>query len=574
MTILQASREAQTPRLRLFWTSVAALSIVCIFILPFSVPPRIPTFSTSYTVGFNNRIAAVATVLISLAVAVYLWWRKAGAYVREASEPMPGWWLAAASTVSVAYTAYLGWRVVRADIFFGDAGYFMTQLAQWLHFHAKLYSELEFPYGPILFYWPVICTRVLGRVGVSPEAAYIVSLAVMQVAGLGVVFYVLRKLPLSRGMRAVALAGSTIATLTPVFGLNYTMFRFALPYAAILWIADCKGFWKQAMWCGLGGMLMLGVSVELAVAFSGGVAFYAIFCAITGERRWLLLSLVPMADFLLFAGLMGKDYFRMVSKVGEGEYNLIVDPAYAHIDILLIAAVALSPFAIAGYTRRYGRQAAGLVGMYGAALGMIPSALGSCDALHTFFSGLGVGLLSLLAVDGYKNLLPKVWVGMFLLWAINNPIEQVVLMRSSLHRVLVGGPADMEGFDMPRLEAVTAGEKIAAPILLPLSVQRELMRNGQYEQSFFCYMETVWDDESEEIKVAEMHRARYVLLPNMDYKWTVIVDNLPRTRMFRLGYAYPERHPMYEVGAIIQQDLSEHWVPVSTFGNYMLYRQR
>ncbi len=561
---------------QLFWAGIVALTIGCVFILPFAFPPQIPTFSSSYTIGFNNRVAAIATALISLFVAIMLWRLRAGAVVREPAvdRPMPLRWLGYSALAAVAFTAFLGWRVVRADVFYGDAGYFIAQLTHGLHNHATLYRDLEFAYGPLLFWWPASFIKMLGPLGIGPEAAYMVSLAAMQVAGLAMVFYILGKLPLLRRTRGIALVMLAFGTLEPMLALNYTMFRFAWCYAAILWIADRRGLAQQAALFVLAQMMALAVSAEVGIAFALGVGALGVYRAAWGERRALLLCVAPVAGALLFVAIEGWAYFRVIGTFGKGGFNSIVDPS-ANIVIFLLLSVGVAPFAVAGYIKRHGPSAAGVVGVYGASLGMVPSALGHSDSLHTFFSGVGFGLLALLAIDAFKSSWSKVWLGLLALSAVLSTAEESLYFRPTIQRVLLHGPADTGGFDMDRLLAATHGQKIAAPLNLPQPLKRELMRDDKYEPSFFCGLMDAWDESGERIEVAEMRKSEYALVPLYNYlTGGGMADNRRRFRIFRLGYTYKQRHPEYILGSVIEEEVRTHWVADSAFGDYMLYRQR
>ena len=162
---------------------------------------------------------------------------------------------------------------------------------------------------------------------------------------------------------------------------------------------------------------MLAVSAELGIAFAVGAVLYALYLAVMSGPRWLILAAAPPLAFALFAVTVGGNYFHALATFGDGSFNSVVDPSRIHIDILILAAVAVSPYAMAGLVRSNPAGASGVVGMYGAALAMLPSALGRCDALHTFFNGIGIALLALLAIRSWSAVWPRVWVALFILSA-------------------------------------------------------------------------------------------------------------------------------------------------------------
>ena len=329
---------------RVFWIAVALVTIVGTFLLPMAFPPAAFLRSSSYVTGFNNRVAAVAVMAISLAVTAYLYWKRRGVGVRveAAGDTMPLRWLVIASVVAVLFTAGLGAVVVRANAYFSDMSYWHVQTAHALHYQAKLYQDVEFAYGPILFYWPLWVERWLGHFGVNQDAAYLAALAVVQVAGLAVLFYVLQQLPASRRVRGIGFAALTFGTLTPLLGMNYSMLRFAAPYAAILWIAKRSGLAVQAASVAVAEVVMLGISPEIGISFAGGVIAYALYRGVVEARRWLLLVPVPLLAFGLFAVVVDKGYFYTMSKFSEGMLNEIIQPS-PQVYAFLLFAVVLAP---------------------------------------------------------------------------------------------------------------------------------------------------------------------------------------------------------------------------------------
>lgn len=571
----QVSSQASRPRhLLWFWTAVGIVSAVAIFVLPLRFPPQAPSFSPSYEVGFNNHVAAVATAFISFSVALILFWLRVGPSVpprTKRTARLPRWWLGAASLAAIFFTAVLGGIVVHGDVPFGDADYFVTQLSHALYDpNAVLFRDIEFPYGYLLFYWPLLFIKVLGHAGLSPAAAYMVSLAAMHVLGLALLFYILGRLPLSRVAQGVAMATLTLGSLSPILGLNYTLFRFTLPYAAILWIARRKGLPRQALLFAAGEIGMLLVSAELGIAFAVGTALYAAYLAVTSSPRWLAVALAPPLALALFAASVGRSYFHAIATFGDGSFNSVVDPSRIHIDILILAAVAVCPYAMAGLARSTPAEAPAVIGMYGAALAMLPSALGRCDALHTFFNGIGIALLALVAIRSLGGLWPKVWVALFILSASWSQATQAGRLIPQL-AAMVRNPGSTGGFNVASLEKIARGERISAPLDLPLPVRRQLMRDRQYEPTYYCRMPPNRSDET--MRIAEMRRAPFTLLPAGDYTMRPDIIGGASQSWLNYGHRYTLIHAEYIAGALMEQEVRQHWAPVSTFGSYILYRR-
>jgi hypothetical protein len=557
-----------------FWITVALVGGASVFLLPFAWPLKTPTFSNSYPYGFNNRIAELSAALTSAAVLLILWMRRMGRTPREmsASEAMPRRWLLFGAVVAVIFTAGLGAGAIHAKVYYSDASFFMIQIDRVLHDHAVLYRDVEFPYGPILFYWPALTQWAFRLVGISPAASYLFTLALMQVLGLGLLFFILERLPLTRATRKLFFAVCIFATLTPLLGLNYTLLRFLLPHAMFLAIARRRSLSVEVALFALGQIVAMGFSPEIGVAFLGGTVVYALYRCFKDGPLWLVAAVSPLAASFLFSSLIGNAYFSTMRRFAFGAFNLVVTPDF-HILILLTAAVALSPIAVAGFLQTDHPRAAAMLGFYVISLGMMGPALGRCDALHTFFGGLGVYLLSLIAVDGIVSRPARLWVIALAAAIVYSQLEDIYIYRVLLQRALVWGPPHNDGVDLSRLETLTGGEPIATPFTTSKRVMDELSQRGQRVPSYFVFMDT-WDDADERQKISELRRAPFALIPNFNYQITH--DGVDQGRMLPLLHThlhYRQRFRPWRQGVLIAKELREHWTPVGSVGLYTVYRQ-
>ena len=575
-----SSRSSEPPPVRrgqqaLFWCAVALLSALGVFVLPFAFPPAIPTFSTSCTYGFNNRVAELFTVSFSAIVLLLLWRMRMGRTPSEGSpgERTPPRWLWFASLAAIVFTAVLGGCVVHANIFYSDASHFITQLGRVVRDHAALYRDVEFPYGPIFFYWAAAIQKGLALVGVSAAAAYMVTLASMQVLGLYMLFYILEWLPLTHRLRALALVLLTFGALTPLLGMNYTLLRFLLPHTLFLAIARCRSLAAQTILFVGAQVVALAFSPEIGAAFLGGVGCYALYRCFTAGWSWIAAAAAPLAAAGLFIAITSKDYFSVMHHFAVGAFNLVVMPEY-HILILLIAAIALSPIAVAGYLQSRDPRAASMLGFYIISLGMMAPSLGRCDPLHTFFGGFGVYLLSLVAVSRMASVPARLWVAALALGIIGYQVDDFRVYKILINQAVEPGPLGSDGVDLSRLEALIHGQRIAAPIITPQRVTEELIRLNQYEPSRFVFMLDVWDDPSEQQKVEEVRRAPYALVPNWRYQ-TAHPDFEASlvSRAFRFNYRYHPKFAPWIQGKLLMQEFHDHWTPVDSVGAYTVYHQ-
>lgn len=561
---------------RLFWLLVSLLTLFGVFVLPMAFPTAMPTRSTSYVIGFNNRVAAIDLILISFFVAVYLYWKNLGARVSPLGEPekIPLRWLGIVSLFPILCTTILGRLAAQSQVDVDDIGYWQTLILQWSHYHGKIYRDFEFVYGPILFYWPAYVEKALGHLGIGPWPSVMVALLALQLVGIAILFYLLQQLPLSRNLKIIAFIATAIGP--PLLGMNYTMFRFATAYAALFWVTKQPRLPTQALFSGLGALFLMCISADAGMVFSAGIVAYALYRGLFDERRWLAVIPAPIAGLALFTLLVNKNYFYTPSNFSKGLYTHIVEPS-PYIDALLIVAAVLAPLAIAGYVRRYGRSAGPIFGMYIAALAMLVSALGCSIPRHVFTSGLGLCLISLIGLNEYRGKWARAGLAVVLLlplWCVADSALSFPFSQTA-HKI---GPND---FDLPRLLAVTAGGKVYMPIAKPPDfVSDALLADGQFQPSYFAHLTNSETPEGEQRKIAEMEQATFVLMPEFDLdELTWYPENRRRFRIFRLGYTYKPIHPYFRPGAMIQADLNRNYVPIEEFravgeDKFMLYRKK
>ena len=564
-----------------FWSAAGVVSALAIFVLPFAFPPPVPTFSTSYTYGFNNRVAELSAVAISFAVVIFLWATHSGrARIADSDSPpnqisdkIPRSWLLYASLAVILFTAVLGGFMVHSGIYYSDASYYLTQIGRITHDHVALYRDVEFAYGPIFFYLPTAVQIALGHVGIPPEPASMVSLVLQQIAGLWMLTYILNWLPLSRRIRGLALALFTFGTLTPLLGMNYTLLRFLIPQVLFLGILRSRSPAAQTLLFAVAQFVALGCSAEVGAALLGGVGCYALYRCFTSGWKWLAPAFSVLASTALFAAVMNKDYFAVMGHYAVGGFNLVVMPDF-HVLILLIATIALSPIVVAGYLQTRSPRAAAMLGFFAISLAMMIPGLGRCDALHTFYSGVGVYLLSLAAVGRLRTIPARVWVVAIVTMVVANQVDDFRVYKVLMRQAVFPNPEEDMDVDFARLEVLTHGQRVAAPIVTPWHTTRDLIRLGQYEPSYYVFMVGVWDDPSERRKIADMRHAPYALVA--DWKYETAHPDFETSlisRVFRFGYRYHPNHAPWIQGALLQQELAVNWTLVGKAGDYLVYHQ-
>ncbi len=565
-----------------FWCGVVLATWLGVFLLPFAFPPPLPTFSSSYTYGFSNRIAGMAAMAIGTAVLAMLALRNRQSIAEPLRyEPLPTRWLSYAMVAAAAFTAWFGGHWIHSNVFYDDGSYVLMQLNRGVRDGATLYRDFEWPYGPLLYYWPAWTQRLLGHFHVSAGAAYVVTLAVMQVIGISMLAYVLSRLPITRGLRGCMLLLCTYGTLTPILGINYTLLRFLLPHTLLLAGVRCRSVWAQTAAFAVGTVVALSISPELGIALLAGLCAYGGYRAWHDGAAWLMLPSVSFLSAAAFFTAVSRDLLFVLKNMSAGGLNMLVQAEF-HIVVLLVAAVALAPLAVAPYLRRPGvngrKDAATMLAFYMCSLVMLGPALGRCDPLHTFFGGLGVFILSLVSItrllaEPRRRVWRYAWLGLL---GVTIHLHQVDKLTRNAAQIpwLLREPCKDDGVDFAKLRQLTGGGRVAIPVQVPQRVSEALFHLGELQPSYSVYMRGAWDAASVQRKIADMRTAPYLLIPdwafNHEYEQP---DTRTWIRLLQLHRSERRQQLAYVPGEQIVIELRSHWKKLGSVGQYSVYQQ-
>ena len=270
-----------------------------VFVAPFIFPPPVrSTVSVANAAGFNNRLAviAAATLAVTTFVVAFLHKQSVATRIPAAAEavrlPKRLWiTICLLITLCIASASFII-RAARIR-YERDAAYFINQMRNHELYHLRLWSQVEFPYGPLLFYPPVLLHRLLSPLQVSMDTCYFATLAAEQVVGVLLLTYILNMLPLGRRLRVLAFCISVMLTCQPLLGLNYTLMRFLAAPAALLFCIRRGPRWL-ALSFALGQLFTLSVSPEVGFAFAAGALAYVAVRMRSNMLRWagVLLALL------------------------------------------------------------------------------------------------------------------------------------------------------------------------------------------------------------------------------------------------------------------------------------------
>lgn len=584
---------------------VAALTPLLVFVLPFFVPtPPAHTVSASDLAGFNNGTAVMSAVLLSVAMLVLAWWSNGGKEAVIRHEPtfalLPKSLVGGVVAATAVLQSFAGWAILAShERNLGDAGYIIEQATVRADTARSLYTQIEFAYGPLLLLPEVWISRALGC---SVGVAYFVVLVVQSALGLLMLAYLVNALPIRADLRKVAFLCLAVAAVTPHFGLNYTLFRFASPLFVYWWATRTRSPWLCAALLTAGVVLELLISPELGFATAAGVVTFGSLRALQSGWRWLVTAVLPVVVLLGLLLTLGRPYLHMASMFTRGALNLPVGP-YPHVLLLLVALIWLVPRTLGRWVDLRDQRSARLLGFYVSSVAFVPAALGRCDPLHVMFNGTGLWILAVMAFDKSTRPARIAWavcLAFVVLWdhRVNERLFQfqdmVILRRGVLDRLsprthealarvlahhnpyreylLSRDAAHDRPLNMEELRRFVGDTPVVTPAEISPDVEAQLRQAHLYSPGFFAFWVDTMNDSTEQRIVKTVNSHEWMLLPA---SWQEGFLQLPRSTGFfqGLNLYYKQRKPvLYCPGALFNENTQEHWRLVWSFGSYLLYK--
>ena len=586
---------------------VCLAAVLLVFIVPLFVPMKpVQTISPSYLAGFNNTFATLAAATLSVLVFLLtLWFRWRGfALPRLAAtrnERLRGGFIAAVVLASAAVLAVCAWLVTASHLrYLADAGYFIEQATVRRDTGRALYTQLEFAYGPLLLLPEIWLSQLLHC---SMTAAYYVTLVLESSLGLLMLAFVLNEVPMRASLRKPAFVLLAIGAITPHLGLNYTFFRFVSPFAVLLFATRSRSVWRCALLLSVGEVFVVLISPELGLAMAVGVMTFGLLRAWGEGWRWLLTAILPIAVLGTLLLTLGVPFLHMAATFSRGALSLPVGP-YPHILVFLFALVWLVPFGMARYAPLREPLGSRLLALYAISLAFLPAALGRCDPLHILFDGVGVLVLSLMGLSGSSKRSRLAWlaaIAVLVAWNhfvnerlfvsrsaevmrqtfvphLPKPVAATLVKvagnyRKDLGEVLGQRPSTDFYLDEAQLNRLVGNAPVVTPIEIPLSLENQLKRTHHYDPGYYAFWVDMMNPAAEQRSIRDINACTWMLLPRV---WRS--DNVHTTQWLHLFQGlklpYRTRHTApYDAGLAFEQNLEQHWIPVQSFGQYVLYRQ-
>lgn len=389
---------------RVVLLGLAAFALI--FVLPWFVPAH-RSASDSWLFGFNNAFAILGVGAVFVALTLPGLLGRPTIFHSDAvvaasrgvirSDRAPGFRVPAIVLAVVAAAVGLAFWAATASSYFGESSSFLGAIDLVL-MGKHVYSDFQWPYGPLFIYGPIAISAFTGG-SIRIDAAYVLSVAAEAAAGIFFLAALVRRLDVPRrfGLALFVLVG--IAGLNLTMGENYTHFRFALPFAAFVYVdrralaaanANDRASLLTIIALLAGAAALVSPEIALVTAF--GLAALSVGYARNGMRWMLAGAPLALLSPAAVAALCSKDYFFLAIAFGGGGYSFPVLPN-AHLLFFVASALFAVPLLA---LRGVSRDADGplCLALAVASTLFVAPALGRCDPGHVYWNGIVVFVVS------------------------------------------------------------------------------------------------------------------------------------------------------------------------------------
>ncbi len=383
-------------RRQLLRAAVFVAGVLAVFVVPFALPPS-NGISMSYRVGFNNHLALVTLLAVTLGFG--LWTRGWGLHLGLESKPPlrhRAWvWLLVGLLIALpGLLAAAMWLRAPWSRPGSEADYFLDRYAMF-DLGYRPFRTMTFDYGPLMFYPVVWLSRLTHG---SLRNSFFLCWGAAWIAGTALLWDGVRRLAAPVGHRVAAFGALLVLLLPSIYsgGLNYTPLRYVLaPWFAVLVYQVHRRSIGRALVLAFGG-----VCITLLYSPEQGIGFLLatlLFFAVCVRTRAVAMPLVlfAVACGVLLAAAKRAGLLQTMLDFGGGGYDfplLLSTRTVLLVALLIIAGcVVLQSF----YDGATDRPKLYLVAV---ALCLLPSALGRADAGHLLVNTLAAVVVVLLVV--------------------------------------------------------------------------------------------------------------------------------------------------------------------------------
>ncbi len=427
---------------------VLAFGLSAVYFIPYLVPVH-EKLSDSYIFGYNNRAAVL--ILLAFTVGFALWTRGLGLRlpVASAKDSDPFRRTAAIAIALSAFGCAVVWALGWAIGPLWEALYFLDRYAMF-RMGERLYKDLSFYYGPLMFYSSVWIAKVCG---LSLGNGYFLAWLLQWALGVWALWKVVEVAARgTRHGRAIFLL-LWIMIIPAIFdsGLNYTPFRFCGTLACAIGVHSL--YTRGASFLATFGFACLGATVMLLYSPEQGIAltlatvlFFGLY--VRPARRGLPVALACFALFMaitfglaLRMGILG-DFLQ----VGGGVLNF---PLLFSFQSLLLLLLLLAAGCAAVESIRTHTSQSVLLYLICVSVALAPAAFSRADVGHILLNMLGALIAALVILSQYPAAWRWTWPS-FVLLIILTTYGKVTLVKSAVqsqvHDAVFGARNPSPGF--------------------------------------------------------------------------------------------------------------------------------
>jgi len=566
--------------------------MVGIFLLPYHFPPKRPAIGLSYVVGYNNTLAILIVVVLSLGTLIAAYMSTDPFNVPKTETRLSRRYLLTTTAVIFAWQLFLSVVVLRHSGRSIEDTYFLPQLEKAYVYHLKLYTQIEFAYGPLLFYPTVWLAHLCSSFAYPIEIAYYITLIVEHIFGIYLLFFVVNRLPMSHRMRSAVFLAISIAALNPLMGLNYTLFRFCAPIAALVWVAEERSLWTTNLGAFFFAFGLLYLSPELYIAFS-----VAVLCLCTlkmprgGWRRAMPVTLVFLSGLAGIA-LSQKSQFSPLKRFAGG-FNAVPLLPTPELLLVLLASIWLAP-QIASAALKVVRgdsdlpesdRSAVVVALYAFGLSILPALLTVGEILHFVMNGIPFFLLGSVAMSGQARPARSAWVaalfGVYALMLVRfnyvaepyfratlacfDTTNRVERHLGVLSRLMGRTPHSIALESCPayvseeQITNVIGKSTFSVPLWQPAFTSAHLAYSRSFLPGYFNVHIDLWGPDAQRIAIADMRRSDWIVAPPEPGNGLIG----PALGLFPPEHtiSFTERHRVLTQD-LIAQEIQRNWIRV------------
>jgi hypothetical protein len=248
--------------------------------------------------------------------------------------------------------------------------------------------------------------------------------------------------------------------------------------------------------------------------------------------------------------------------------------------------------------------------IYVFSLALLPVAFGRADSAHIFYNGIGLYVLSMVAVSTFRLVQPRIWLVCVIVISLypqivslySCQVDKTFVLRCaassggdrlrrwesrSLERLFPAHTSQIRSaydepepanskpppLDVSAMERITGKAPVATPYEISNGVEASLKRSGHYVPLFYDFQIAILDRSAEEREVSELRQYEWILIPSNE---VVLQSETPQSADIVLGIKLPyaAKNKPYEAGRMLVDEISRNWQVAGVVGAYTVYHKR